>query len=171
MELDAHNSTKTETTNEQLIDPPGLIKRRPNPYRENVKGHVSNSQQDPMPAIPGRWIKTDQGIRRLRNEEVCRGLGVPKEWNLTPEAMTATNISKSTSVYHWEYIGQSLSLNLPTIPDGEHSRLERSNPPASNESVQHGAALKSTITWRPPDLSKDGKWYKARVARLKANAL
>ena len=45
-----------------LLTPPGLIKRRPNLYKEDVKGHVSNSQQDPMPAVPGRWIKTDQGI-------------------------------------------------------------------------------------------------------------
>ena len=154
-----------------LLTPPGLIKRRPNLYKEDVKGHVSNSQQDPMPAVPGRWIKTDRGIRRLMNEEICRGLGAPKEWNLTPEVMTAANISKSTSVYHWEYIGQSLSLNFPTTPVDKHSISNGSNPLARHEAGHQDAALTSTITWRPPDLSKDGEWYKARVARLKASAL
>jgi hypothetical protein len=33
-----------------------------------------------MPYIPGSLIETSRGVRRVLNDEIARGLGVPKTW-------------------------------------------------------------------------------------------
>ena len=78
-----------------LLTPPGLL------YQINVKGNVVEAHQDPMPETPGRWIRTEKGIRRLLTEEVARGLGIPKSWHVNPNVFTTKNLQTTTSIYHW----------------------------------------------------------------------
>jgi hypothetical protein len=41
---------------------------------------IPRSEYDAMPFIPGSLISTPRGTRRLMNDEIARGLGVPKKW-------------------------------------------------------------------------------------------
>ena len=151
-----------------LLTPPGLLPLRQRQYYQKVEGRVAESNFDPMPSTPGRWIRTEKGIRRLLPEEVGRGIGIPKEWSINPALLTCRHLAESTSVYHWEYLAQCLdvSFNLSADTDKVPRMDEEDNyqPPVRVEED-------SDVKWRPPDLSKGSDWYKARVARLKATAL
>ena len=150
-----------------LLIPPGLIPRRRDTYYSSVEGHIHDPNQDPMPAVIGRWIKTEKGIRRLLAEEISRGLGVPKEWEASPELLTANTLNASTSIYHWEYISQCFIDTTITTDQVADTTTRLIPQTGSKPDLQP----EQPILWRPPDLTKGGVWYQARVARLKATAL
>ena len=162
------NDSPQKRAMSNLLTPPGLIHLRQRQYYQKVEGRVAESNCDPMPSTPGRWIRTEKGIRRLLPEEVGRGIGIPKEWAVNPALLTSRHLAESTSVYHWEYLAQCLnvSFDLSTKTNKKPRMDEEDNdpPPVLVEED-------SDVKWRPPDLSKGSKWYKARVARLKATAL
>jgi hypothetical protein len=58
---------------------PGSAYRQPT---YNSHRPPPDAKDDPMPAQPGTFIRTDRGIRRLLHDELCNGLGVPKPWVL-----------------------------------------------------------------------------------------
>ena len=214
---DTINPSSQRRPMSNLLTPPGLLYQRARQYYSKVQGNVYEAHRDPMPETPGRWIRTDRGIRRLLAEEVARGLGVPKSWHVNPNDYTTKKLQATTSVYHWEYIAQciyqqensrvkieSLRIKAPKIEYQNRSNCEENNQKIEsvNERIATEAGLKNQtatearleeeqadhtnsqdqkdghkmdeprpIQWKPPDLSKGGVWYQARVARLKASAL
>ena len=106
------NDSPQKRAMSNLLTPPGLIHLRQRQYYQKVEGRVAESNSDPMPSTPGRWIRTEKGIRRLLPEEVGRGIGIPKEWSINPALLTSRHLIESTSVYHWEYLAQCLSASF-----------------------------------------------------------
>ena len=165
------NTSNQKRPMSNLLTPPGLIRRRTSHSPPQGAGRVYESTTEPMPSAIGRWIKTEKGIRRLLPEEVGRGLGIPKHWEVAPTLLNARNLNSSTSTYHWEYMGQCFSATT-TGPEGNQASEE--NPDhghTPSKADKDGGELLEDVTWRPPNLTKNGPWYQARVARLKACAL
>jgi hypothetical protein len=117
-----------------------------------------------MPCCPGAWIQTERGHRRLLFEETAQGLGVPKEWKLEPRKLTKSSLSRTTSLFHWEYLTESL---LPCTVEPTH---QRGTPVLSidtdSEAVQD--PHRTPFEWHPPSLVEGGEWWLDRVAHAKA---
>jgi len=71
---------------QNCLKPVGIPKAayRPDPHIDVADGsgrtELPRSEYDSMPFIPGSLISTPRGTRRLLNDEIARGLGVPKKW-------------------------------------------------------------------------------------------
>lgn len=52
----------------------------PDVARGSGRTDLPRSEYDAMPFIPGSLISTPRGTRRILNDEIARGLGVPKKW-------------------------------------------------------------------------------------------
>jgi hypothetical protein len=71
---------------QNCLKPVGIPKAayRPEPNINVADGsrrtELPQSEYDSMPFIPGSLISTPRGTRRLLNDEIARGLGVPKKW-------------------------------------------------------------------------------------------
>jgi hypothetical protein len=119
-----------------------------------------------MPCCPGAWIQTERGHRRLLFEETARGLGVPKEWKLEPRKLTKSSLSRTTSLFHWECLTESL-LSRMIEPIGQSGAPVLSMG-TGNEPVQDPP--RTPFEWRPPSLVEGGEWWLDRVAHAKAAA-
>ena len=60
-----------------LSTPVGLIAEKS--YVSKAVGIVSDATLDPMPPYPGALIRTEKGVRKLRNNKYCQSLGYTKE--------------------------------------------------------------------------------------------
>jgi hypothetical protein len=142
------------------------------PYKTYQQGHPSawtpRADLDPMPGHPGSLIETEKGIRRLLNDELGRGLGIPKSWfdHHYPEGSTLKN---STSLHIQEYL--SILLTQPCSPvSPSHGTLP---PPKATESLKvtndptNPDTDPVTFEWRPPKLDVDSAWYRIRFKHLK----
>jgi hypothetical protein len=122
-------------------------------------GPIPHADEDSMHARPGSFIRTVRGMRRLLHDELAKGLGAPKTWigDCYPDGGTlqhtvTLHILESLSpLLHTEDIGA-----CPDPQDPDHPAYFVSEPPPNAEAFD----------WRPPDLSPQGAWYKARVADL-----
>jgi hypothetical protein len=149
-----------------LLTPPGLVRFSAYGVPPST---APNARDEPMPSTPGAWIRTEKGTRRLQLEESARGLGVPKEWNLDPRALSASVLLATTSVFHWEYLSSSLlrpalpseplQVSVPVFLDQLGQRFPMANVEAN-----------PTFSWKPPDLSPGGEWYELRVSNLRKAA-
>ena len=96
-----------------LLIPDGLLPR--GVYARPPKlAHITEARREPMPSIPGAWISTERGVRRLLPEELAKGLGVPKDKIKERGEIIARSLRNTTSVFHWEYLSESLTF--PRIP-------------------------------------------------------
>lgn len=140
-----------------LLDPPGLIRR--GSYLDHIYSSAISAELEPMPPQSGRLIKTEKGIRRLLSHELAKGLGCTESSSHFPVPM----IERSTSMFHWHYVLESLwatssAALRPTPPALEHAPQDGVCPPIQTEDSQ--------FRWAPPDLSSEGTWYAARVQTL-----
>jgi hypothetical protein len=150
-----------------LLTPPGLLRTRylpPSDFDEVTLLTIPHAQVDPMPNKPGAVIRTEKGIRRLKDEELARGLGLPKSWEVPPENLNQPTLSATTSSFHWEYLAQCLSQAPSDLQDpSTGSAQEMPDRPPPSAGLPKGTRL---FSWRPPDLREGGVWYNERVRRL-----
>jgi len=146
---------------QNLLTPVGLIAKKS--YVSTTTSIVSDASLDPMLPFPGALIRTELGIRRLQNNEYCRGLGYTKEiLEQVPEKLAR----QRTSIYHWEYLSPILTGIPPESPTPVES-LDDDIPVVNLISSSSTEAPPSfDFVWRPPDLSVDGDWHKVRVKNL-----
>lgn len=148
-----------------LLRPPGLVPKTA--YGQEGKpteGRVPNSNTDPMPYRKGAWVQTERGTRRLRDDELVRGLGGPKEWK---GSLAEGIVQRTTSIFIWEHLASSLA------EDG------KGGPPQGKRGVRtHGRKNEDweeweedpravPIAWKPPNLGPDGEWYRVRIRNLR----
>jgi hypothetical protein len=139
-----------------LLTPPGLVKTK---HHQGSKADASDARTEPMPTQPGAWILTERGIRRLQLDEIGRGLGLPKSGS--KEAVPGI-LTRTTSVFHWEYLSELLteqdtkSMKTPKRP---RIKVHPGEDPIPGEPMV-------PFSWRPPDLSPEGDWYRQRLASL-----
>jgi hypothetical protein len=120
-----------------LIMPPGLLRTRylpPSDFDEVTRLTIPHAQIDPMPNKPGAVIRTEKGIRHLQDEELARGLGLPKSWKVPPERLNQSTLSATTSSFHWEYLAQCLSqvpgdLQSPPTDSVQDTPVDLCRPP------------------------------------------
>ena len=153
-----------------LLTPSGLVRCRYLPSSADV-GRVYDPG-DPMPSLPGRWISTDRGVRRLLPVEVARGLGASSRWTKDDAPLPDSLLRRSSSIFHWEYISSSIlrtRSSPPELisPDDFAHRVaafvdSTSSPPPPSDLPP--------FVWSPPDLSFGGTFHAARIASLRAAA-
>lgn len=153
---------------QNLLIPKGLRPRRRPPLPSPPAETSAFSDRHPMPSKPGAWIHDLDGPRTLFLEEIAKGLGVPKEWNVAKEAYSAKLISNTASLFHWEYLSQCFLLSVttkpapPVVPSLEPTPTNL--PPADDDDGY------DFPEWRPPDMSPGSPWYAARIKRLERAA-
>lgn len=156
-----------------LLTPPGLL--RPGVYApHHDRDRYPDATTDPMPGLPGAWVRTPKGVRRLTSPETARGLGFTKE--LAEEVLPSV-LRRTTSVFHWEYLSHSI-IHLDSPRGGtrqEHLKppsqaLPRKGPnPDAKDHPDEGHAQQA-FKWRTPDLSPGGTWYRQRLKNLRQAA-
>jgi hypothetical protein len=147
-----------------LLTPPGLI--RAHTY---VTGRTGDpvAHIHPMPSLIGAYIQTERGTRRLLPEESGRGLGLPKEWQISPKRITSGLLARTTSLFHWEYLSATL--------------LREARPVTNPDPLLTGPELKDRtrptlvqnppFSWKPPDLRIGKAWHKTRMKNLRRAAV
>jgi hypothetical protein len=117
---------------------------------------IPHCDRDAMPAKPGSWISTSKGVRRLLNDEIAKGLGVPKAWlgEIYPSSKAVAN---TISLHLLEGLTSSFVVDEPTVTAEPPTGL----PPPAQEPQKL-----SSFQWTPPDLTKDQAWYRECVADL-----
>lgn len=151
-----------------LLTPPGLVDRRcfiSYPQRET--GRLPLDIRDPMPHQIGALLRTEKGVRRLLPEELARGLGIPKDQS-SSFTKSLKLLGRTTSVFHWEYLGSSLERLFAVVPN--HSAGSDAMKAASMKPSSHLHPLHSEFEWSPPDLTEGQPWYCERVRNLKRAA-
>lgn len=150
-----------------LLIPHGLLP--PQSHREYARQNLLNFPLprwdcDPMPCRPGSWIETSKGRRRLLNEEIGRGLGIPKTWNLQYASKgTRADLNHTTSLFHWEYLGRCLTLT-------QRSRDISVTTQTALTSTKTDAPNSAPFHWAPPDLRRGGAWHQRAIATLRIAA-
>ncbi len=153
-----------------LLTPPGRVPRWA--YTDMVTVSPPYHRTEPMPSGPGRFIRTEEGIRRLEVDEFIRGLGGkppdPPVFGKHPLRKLAEH---TTSLFHWEYLLSSLVTNIRlqdkgTGPTPPQSREERGGAPVRVGKPPEGPAFQ----WAPPSLQPGSPWHCERVANLQKAA-
>jgi hypothetical protein len=150
-----------------LLTPPGLVPR--NSYFKGLKG-MPDAATCPMPEQLGAFIQTEKGARRVTPEELTRGLGVPKSWKLPVATLTDGLLRRTTSVFHWEYLSESLlrkahSKTIETGPLPAFEDLRDRTQPSGDQTEGHFVPT-TPFSWTPPDLRPGQPWYEKRTANL-----
>jgi hypothetical protein len=147
-----------------LLTPPGLVRSN-----VHVQGRAGDpiAQRDPMPSVMGAYIQTKRGTRRLSPEESSRGLGVPKEWKADPTRITKGLLSRTTTLFHWEYLSSTLSR--PARPT---TRPDQKSPPLPWSEMRSRSRPETTVdqvpfSWKAPDLREGGIWFNNRMSNLR----
>jgi hypothetical protein len=136
-----------------------------NVVKESGRTSLPRSEYDPMPFIPGSLISTPRGTsRRLLNDEIARGLGVPKQW-LGEVYPMGQLIRRTVALHIFEALGPLLTTDqgVETPDDTQHE--------TSNQAFVPPNAASEHFSWKPPDLSLTSNWTKARVSNLISSAL
>ena len=154
------NTHRSSRPMNNLLTPPGLIPYRRRLYEPEYRGFAPDSHTAPMPSLPGQYIQTEKGIRRLLPEEFARGLGIPKTWDLRD--IKTNELIQTTSLFHWEYLAQCLSYRATNgRPTPTTTPKRRDQQPTI-----YPEKAPDTIHWKPPDLSEGGVWYRERLQLL-----
>jgi hypothetical protein len=119
---------------------------------------------DPMPPKAGTMIATSKGPRRLLNDELAKGLGVPSKWlrGIYPEGHV---LGETVPVHIFEYLSAALSSSEEK-PQASPSLRYR--PKLRFESPPDLSPESSSFSWHPPDLSPGQAWHRTRVRNLLA---
>jgi hypothetical protein len=108
-------------------------------------------------------------------EELTRGLGVPKSWSLPLTVLTDGVLQQTTSVFHWEYLSESLlwKAHSKAIEPGFSPTFEelRDHSRPSGDLNAEPTAPVTPFAWKPPDLRPGSKWYEQRTANLSKAAI
>jgi hypothetical protein len=150
-----------------LLTPPGLIRSA-----TYVNGRIGDpiARLNPMPSNMGAYIKTERGTRRLLPEESGRGLGIPKEWKVDPSKITKGLLSRTTTLFHWEYLSSTLSRPAQTAAVLRPEFPDRSGEEVCNQTRRTPSAGGIPFSWKPPDLREGGVWCERRLANLRKAA-
>jgi hypothetical protein len=143
-----------------LLTPPGLLAWQKGRYGGPT--NAPDARIEPMLDHVGAWIRTERGSRRLLPVELARGLGVPKEWELSEDGLTDSVLKQTTSALHLSELLICPSLDAHKSSAGSlHSSVDPISAPVKPV---------SEFSWCPPDLSAGGIWYQERVTNLVAAA-
>jgi hypothetical protein len=111
-----------------------------------------------MPSTAGSFIHTPKGTRRLLNDELAKGLGMPKTW-LEDQYPDGSSLKTTVALHILESLTPVLVRegipHAAISPDRDVPNFV-SDPPPNEDSFE----------WRPPNLSPSAPWYKARVLDL-----
>jgi hypothetical protein len=128
---------------------------------------IPDCEKYPMPAHPGQLIFTPRGTRRLLNDELARGQGVPKSW-LVDKYPRSKLVNHTVPVHILEYAGAMLTKPAsPVEPDLDSDEELPSLIPRYFSSDHE---LVEPFHWNPPDISANSEWTKQRVENLLAAA-
>jgi hypothetical protein len=129
-------------------------------------GREPRAQEDLMPGSSGQVIVVDGKRRRLLDEELAKGLGVPKGWFKSGKNRREM-LKETTSIHILEY----LTPLLETTIRAEQSEDDTGPPNTDrNEPLPAHTETQVPFSWVPPDLSIGSDFYKARVHSLKKAA-
>ena len=142
-----------------LLTPPGLVPKCCYISEEVVI--QGDSRTDPMPNKPGARIRTERGVRGLRLDEYCRGLGLSDSLSKCLPRGVAV---RTTSLFHWEYISSSLMSAKPEPLSPLF--LDHSFPMLSIEKPKNTLVNKSPFSWEPKDIHEGSKWFLTRLENL-----
>ena len=152
-----------------LLIPHGLLPRPVKRQTKPTQKGPPSSDKDPMPPVVGAHIATPHGTRRLQAKELARGLGVPTTTD--SDKLTNTLLTRTTSVYIWEYLSTSLSPDAPTptTEPGLFTSWDQLTDPVRPFSPPQQADPTSVMEfdWVPPDLSPGSVWHQTRVHNLR----
>ena len=142
-----------------LLNPEGLLPRRQQQIL--LQAIVHDAVTEPMPDHVGAWIQTEKCIWQLTHEELGHGLGIPKDWDYPSLSIDP---STATSVFHWEYVGHSFTLEAdiegwPLLKLLQPSDLPDDSLPMEKVLGDDYSSKREPFPWHPPDLSIDGVWY------------
>jgi hypothetical protein len=71
-----------------------------------------------MPDHVGGWIETPEGVRKLRVDELAKGLGVPKGRFRHPLRVQAPLVNDLVGIHLWEGISAGIdTLRLSVFPN------------------------------------------------------
>jgi hypothetical protein len=130
---------------------------------DNYSYHsMPDARNECMPAIPGAFIQTDHGPRRLLHDEFCNGLGVPKPWiRRYPDGKT---VQLTIALHLLKFITPLLlqpavprPIPVPEMP------LKRSKVVTNVRDV--GDLV--VFSWKPPDLSPGLSWTRETIQELR----
>lgn len=150
-----------------LLTPEGLIGKQR--YSTDINQNGIDSETEPMPPYQA-WIRTRRGVRRLRLDELARGLGMEKsQVEKVTRKLSPAILQRTTSTFHWEY----LSIGLATTGAIKCPRKT----PVVNENQKDAISMSTVPTilpcegrppyhWAPPDLRIGSHWYKHRLINL-----
>lgn len=162
-----------------LLRPSGLVPKRcwqvkPDHKGKEERGAIPCAESEALPERPGSLIRTDRGIRRILNDEIAKGLGVPREWMAKDETNPYPSeklLNLTTAIFFFEYLApliyREYDQSTTTAPELIHP--ESTN--ASLTTPHSRTAIEHPFEWRPPDLSVGADWYERRVQNLRAAAL
>jgi hypothetical protein len=108
--------------------------------------HVPHPDLDPIPAQAGSLIWTKRGTRRLLNNELAKGLGIPKVW-MADQYPPGWLVHDTVDVHLLEYLTTDLS---------DHETPTRiTNPSTKERTATNFIPEDSPIpySWKPPNLS------------------
>ena len=149
-----------------LLTPAGLVPRH---LYLSCASHPEaiDARTDPMPDRPGVVIQTEKGVRGLKVDECCRGLGVPTSNSTELKRSIA---KRTTSVFHWEYLAPSLAGFPSIVLEPNRVGLTTVSPAllSSDAYESDATSVEPPFDWKPPDLREGGKWFVERIRNLKA---
>jgi hypothetical protein len=135
-----------------LLTPPGLVSRHA--YLTRHHDNVPQARIHPMPAQAKALIETEKGVRRLFPEETANGLGIPKEWKVKPAWLSNSMLRRTTSLFHWEYLSETLLRQAHAVKD--QSCRSPSFEDMRNRTRPGGytgtPAAQTPFSWKPPSL-------------------
>jgi hypothetical protein len=115
-----------------------------------------------MPHKPGSFINTHRGVQRLLNDELAKGLGVPKAW-LSDIYPSGKSVANTVSLHLLEGLTPSL-VSQEQKSTAEPTTCEESWP-------EYTTYDESTIQWHPPDLTEGHAWHRECLEGLLQAAL
>ena len=81
------------------------------------------------------------------------------------------DLHSSTSVFHWEYVGHSFTLEAPheawpTIKLLQLLDLPETTLPVEPVTAEEEPNSLNSFQWQPPDLLTGSEWYQQRITNL-----
>lgn len=151
-----------------LLTPLGLLPYRSRQEygwsRDRTQRPLPSWDTSPLPSRPDSWIETRDGRRRILDEEIGRGLGVPKSWKVDYARGNARDdLNHTSSVFLWEYLGRCLTSTSNARDNSVNAQMD----PVFRI---YDTTRVSAFAWAPPDLTEHGDWYRAAVRDLRTAA-
>ena len=130
-------------------------------------GPHPHSLRDAMPPRSGAWIETPDGVRRLQQCELLKGLGGRSNKD---DPISERLLRHTTSVFIWEHLSRCLAL--VSSPERVRPNLftrwdDLGNQVLATPEVSSPPDPPAHLDWRPPDLSTGSPWHTERIRNLK----